>query len=80
MTYFNERKMKSLSTACMHVKISSNPLFKGGRLKEFFPKFASIEYFFTGMFVENLLWTEKKIEKLEEEPKPKIADFEVEIY
>lgn len=61
-------------------KVSSDPLFKGERLKEFFPKYANIEYFFTGMFVENLLWNEKVVKKASEEPKPKISDFEVEIY
>jgi hypothetical protein len=54
----------------------TNSLFKGNRLKEFLPKYADIEYFFTGMFVENLLWNKKTIEK----PKRKVetSDFEVE--
>jgi hypothetical protein len=37
-------------------EIMANPLFKGERLKAFFPKYSGIEYFFTGMFVNNLLW------------------------
>lgn len=55
-------------------QVGVNPLFKGNRLKEFFPKYASIEWFFTGMFVKNLLWHKKAIEK----QKNKIYDFEVE--
>jgi DNA-binding MarR family transcriptional regulator len=53
-----------------------NTLFKGKRLREFLPKYAGIEYFFTGMFVNNLLWVKKKIEKVVEEPTK--ADFVVE--
>jgi hypothetical protein len=56
-------------------QISSNPLFKGDRLLELFPKYASIEYFFTGIFVENLLWNERVIHKKIDEKTP---DFEVE--
>jgi hypothetical protein len=37
-------------------KLSSSSVSKGGRIKEFLPKYSGIEYFFTGMFVENLLW------------------------
>jgi hypothetical protein len=37
-------------------EVMANPLFKGKRLNEFFPKYSGIEYFFTGMFVNNLLW------------------------
>jgi hypothetical protein len=51
LAYFEKRKTNQTS------------LFKGERLKEFFPKYASIEYFFTGMFVETLLWNEKPAEK-----------------
>ena len=41
-------------------KIQDSPLFiPGTRLKEFFPKFATIEYFFTGMLMEKLLWKKK---------------------
>jgi hypothetical protein len=58
-------------------QIDSNPLFKGDRLLEFFPKYASIEYFFTGMFVENLLWNKKPVKETKE---AKIPDFEVELY
>lgn len=48
------------------------PLFKSKKLREFLPKYASIEYFFTGMFVENLLWHENA-------EKEESHDFEVEI-
>jgi hypothetical protein len=58
-------------------QINSNPLFKGDRLLEFFPEYASIEYFFTGMFVENLLWNKKPIKETKEAKTP---DFEVEFY
>lgn len=54
-------------------QVKTNQLFKGDRLKEFFPKYAAIEFFFTGMFVDNLLWTKKYIEK-----KPRENAFEVE--
>jgi len=59
-------------------QIDSSPLFRGKRLLEFFPKYAGIEYFFTGMFVENLLWSKKPVRKAKEETKP--PDFEVEFY
>jgi hypothetical protein len=36
-------------------EIKDNPIMFN-RLKEFFPKYASLEYVFTGMFVKNLLW------------------------
>lgn len=52
-----------------------NSLFEGNRLKEYLPKYAKIEYFFTGKFVENLLWHEKKILV---KPDNEIHDFEVE--
>lgn len=32
---------------------------KGQRLREYLPKYSSIEYSFTGMFVKNLLWSER---------------------
>jgi hypothetical protein len=35
---------------------SADTLFKGEKLREYLPKYSGIEYFFTGMFVENLLW------------------------
>jgi hypothetical protein len=53
-------------------EVSSDPLFKGNRLKEFFPKYASAEYFLIGMFVENLLWQKRHVER-----KHEIYDFEV---
>lgn len=37
-------------------EVGSGSLFRGERLREFFPKYASLEFFLTGMFVENLLW------------------------
>jgi hypothetical protein len=40
--------------------INVDSLFKGNRLREFLPKYAGIEYFFTGIFVENLLWNKEK--------------------
>jgi hypothetical protein len=40
--------------------LKTDGLFQGGLLKEFFPKYGKIEYFFTGMFIFNLMW-----EKLE---------------
>jgi len=58
-------------------QVGPNPIFKGGRLKEFLPKYAGIEYFFTGMFVENLLWSKKAVKKAKE---TKTSDFEVEFY
>jgi len=54
-------------------KTSQDSLFKGKRLADFLPKYTSIEYFFTGMFVETLLWHEKSAEK-------ESHDFDVEIY
>jgi hypothetical protein len=39
---------------------SADSLFKGNRLRGVLPKYAGIEYFFTGMFVENLLWNKEK--------------------
>lgn len=54
-------------------EVGSNSLFKGDRLKELFPKYASVEYFLTGMFVENLLWQERHIERQHD-----TYDFEVE--
>lgn len=63
--------------ACLEERQGNpDPLFKGKRLREFLPKYAGIEYFFTGMFVNNLLWVKKKIEKVVEEPIK--TDFEVE--
>jgi hypothetical protein len=37
-------------------------LFKDGRLKDYVPKYSNVNYFFTGLFIKNLLWieTEKK--------------------
>jgi hypothetical protein len=58
--------------------INADLLFKGNRLREFLPKYAGIEYFFTGMFVENLLWNEKPARKAKEETRT--PDFEVEFY
>jgi len=50
-------------------------LFKGKRLKEFLPRYADVEYFFTGRFVKNLLWQESVvIQKSNNKPSP----FEVE--
>jgi len=40
--------------------IQNRPIFiSKARLKEFFPRFATLEYFFTGMLMEKLLWKEK---------------------
>jgi len=40
--------------------IHNKPIFiPGTRLKEFFPRFATIEFFFTGMLMEKVLWKEK---------------------
>ena len=45
--------------------IQNNSLFiPGTRLKEFFPKFAAIEYFFTGMLMGKLLWKEGESKKI----------------
>jgi hypothetical protein len=57
-------------------EIDSNSLFRRHRLREFFPKCASIDSFLTGMFVENLLWHEKPLKRTQER-KPEY-DFEVE--
>jgi len=53
-------------------QVSTNSLFDGDRLKEFFPKYADIEFFLTGMFVEKLLWHEITVKKKHEN-----HDFEV---
>lgn len=37
-------------------QIKSNSLLIANRIGEFFPKYGSVEFFFTGMFVNNLLW------------------------
>lgn len=55
--------------------VGTDLLFKGDRLREYIPKYASIEYFFTGMFVKNLLWNKRVIQK-KTDKKP--SDFEVE--
>jgi DNA-binding PadR family transcriptional regulator len=34
-----------------------NSIFGKGRLQEFFPRYSEIRYFFTGMFVHNLVWS-----------------------
>jgi len=39
-----------------HRKAGTNSLFTKERLKEFFPRYSSIEYVFTGLFVHNLIW------------------------
>lgn len=41
-------------------EVMSNPLFKGGRLMKLFQNYSGIECYFTGMFVNNLLWNEKQ--------------------
>jgi hypothetical protein len=56
----------------------TNSLFKGNRLKEFLPEYADIGHFFTGIFVNNLLWNERIVEKAKEEAKT--PDYEVEFY
>ena len=33
-------------------------LFQGGRLKDYVPQYATLNYFFAGLFVKNLLWKE----------------------
>jgi hypothetical protein len=40
-------------------KTNTNLFSKEG-LTKFFPKYSGIEYFFTGMFVNNLLWYDKQ--------------------
>jgi hypothetical protein len=45
----------------------SNSLFTGGRIKEFLSKYFEVEYFFTGMFVNNLLWDRKKVQQRHKE-------------
>jgi DNA-binding PadR family transcriptional regulator len=42
---------------------SQNSLFKGGRIKEFLPRCSGIESFFTGIFVYNLVWNKKRVER-----------------
>jgi hypothetical protein len=44
LAYFEERE------------IGSSSLFSKERIQEFFPKYSGIQYFFTGMFVEHLIW------------------------
>lgn len=36
--------------------VQTNSLFSGQRLREFFPRYAALNYFFTGLFMESLLW------------------------
>jgi hypothetical protein len=55
LAYFENRQLSS-----------SNSLFKGGRIKEFLQGYSGIEYFFTGMFVNNLLWDRKNVERHKE--------------
>ena len=38
-------------------------LFQDGRLKNYVPKYSTLEYFLTGLFVKNLLWVETTNEK-----------------
>jgi len=59
-------------------RTDANLLFNGSKLKEFLPEHTDLEHFFTGMFVKNLLWNEKIVEKKKEEPKT--PDYEVEFY
>jgi hypothetical protein len=40
---------------------ASTSLFSSKGLSRFFPKYESIEYYFTGMFVFNLLWEKKPV-------------------
>jgi DNA-binding PadR family transcriptional regulator len=47
--------------------LHSYPLFQGGLIKEFFPKYGSIEYFFTGLFLYNLIWGNLKEEIIHED-------------
>jgi hypothetical protein len=63
----------------------SRQLFKEGRIKQFFPKYAQVDFFFTGMLVENLIWhtpTNEAESKLKQETtyeaKRRPSDFEVE--
>lgn len=57
-------------------KTDHNSLFCGERLKEFLPEYSSMEHFFTGMFVESLIKTKKRLKTKETET----PDFEVEYY
>jgi hypothetical protein len=55
LAYFEERD------------VSVNPLFRGDRLTEFFPEYASLEHFLTGKLIVNLLWRQRKVENIQEE-------------
>jgi hypothetical protein len=44
-------------------KIADNPLFTK-RLFKFFPKYSELNYYFTGMFVNNLLWNQNQVDNL----------------
>lgn len=68
-TLKSERELAHLENR----EINARPLFRDDRLKEFFPKYADMKFFFTGMFVEKLLWHEKEINT-----KPEKYDFDVE--
>ncbi len=45
-------------------RIETNSLFSGERLREFFPRCATLNSFFTGMFMEHLLWRTFETETL----------------
>jgi hypothetical protein len=53
---------------------SLHPVFEGGRMADFVPKYSSLEHYFTGMFVDNLLRKKTKVER----PKEPAHDFEIE--
>ena len=77
-----ERLLKSLESEKELAYFEKRPvgscsIFRGKRLREFLPKYSSLEFFFTGMFVKNLLW--KRI-AVKEKPKNETYDFEVEFY
>jgi hypothetical protein len=50
-------------------------LFLDGRFKDYVPKYATLEHFFTGLFVKNLLWIESAKEK--EKPLSGNNDYKV---
>ncbi len=56
-------------------------LFRDGVLNDYVPKFATLEYFFTGLFVKNLLYVETRKEepKIEQKVIPENNDYKIEV-
>ena len=44
-------------------EIQEKPLFLNQRLHEIFPRFASMEFLFTGMLMDTLLWKKREVKR-----------------